>query len=104
MTWHSLTLVGLDSIPGQGNKIHKPRGMAKKKKKKKKISAPNGTPKSFHIVFIVFMLCFQLYESVVDYTEICQVKLKNECAMYFRIHHTYFLLDLISELRAIIKL
>ena len=70
-------------------------------KKKKKISVPNGTPKSFHIVF---MLCFQLYKSVVDYTEICQVKLKNECAMYFRIHNTYFLLDLISELRAIIKL
>ena len=37
MTWHSLTLVGLGSIPGQGNKIHKPCDVAKKKKKKKSV-------------------------------------------------------------------
>ena len=43
------------------------------------------------------MLCFQLHKSVVGYIEICQLKLKKECAMPFRIHHTYLLLGLISE-------
>ena len=43
------------------------------------------------------MLCFQLHKSVVGYTEICQLKFKKECALPFIIHHTYFLLGLISE-------